>query len=104
MSASRCVRVEMKLDKCIKKASKEGCADEMAAVAQCRGVRLCQKSCPTCVMSRCQNLCHGDIASYTDSNGKTYTSCASFLSDFAACDDGWRWKLEEKDPNPMLHK
>ena len=97
-----CARYENNLDKCIRKSqfskSKE-CVDEKAAVAACHGLRLDvrDQTCPTCVMSRCQNLCKGVIPSYTDSNGKTYKSCASFLSDFAACDKGWRWKLEDKD-------
>ena len=35
MSNSSCSRVEKKLDKCIKDAPKRGCAEAMAAVAQC---------------------------------------------------------------------
>ena len=42
------------------------------------------------------------VARYTAPDGKIYKNCLSFLSDFAECDAGWRWKLEEQDPNPAL--
>ena len=102
MSASRCARVEKKLDKCIKDAPKRGCAEVMAAVAQCRGSKL--KSCQEEYnqWSSCQGSMMS-VSRYTAPDGKTYKSCLPFLSKLAACDSGWRWKLEEKDPNPSLH-
>lgn len=99
MSTSPCARVEIKLDKCIEqlsncKVTKRGCPEAMAAVAQCRGSRVCAEICAE-EYNR-WSLCHRSmtsIASYTDSNGKTFKNCDSFLSDLAACDEGWRWKL-----------
>ena len=103
MSNSSCSRVEKKLDKCIKDAPTRGCAEAMAAVVQCRGSKICAKSCGE-EYNR-WFLCHGSmmsVARYTAPDGKIYKNCLSFLSDFAECDAGWRWKLEEQDPNPAL--
>ena len=94
MSNSSCARVEKKLDKCIEEAPKRGCAEAIAAVALCRGSKVCAKSCAE--ENKRYSLCHASMTSverYHDPNGKTFKSCASFLSDLAACDEGWRWKL-----------
>ena len=105
MSTSPCARVEKNLDKCISKAPKRGCAEAMALVAQCRGSKVCAKPCSE-EYNR-WSMCHGSmmsVARYTNpEDGKTYRSCLSFLTSFASCDAGWRWKLEEKDPNPSLN-
>ena len=99
-SSSACARVEKNLDKCISQAPKRGCAEAMSAVATCRGARVCAKPCGE--EYKRWVSCHGSMMSvsrYTDSDGKTYKTCQTFLSNFAACDSGWRWKIEEKDPN-----
>ena len=99
-----CGRLEKKLDSCISKTPKRGCAEAMAAVAECRGTKICSKSCGD--EYKMWFMCHGSmmsVASYKGPDGKTYKSCNSFLSNFAACDSGWRWNLENKDPNPALH-
>ena len=104
MSGRGCARVEKALDKCISKAPKRGCAEAMASVAECRGVKICADSCGE-EYKRWQ-ACHGSmmsVASYRDPNGQVHKSCISFLSDFAKCDSGWRWKIEGTDPNPALN-
>ena len=101
MSSSPCARVEKNLDKCIAKAPKRGCSEAMSAVAICRGAKVCSKSCGE--EYKRWSLCHGSmmsVARYTDSDGNTYKTCQKFLSDFAACDNGWQWKIEENKPTP----